>query len=178
MCFKKILVAIDYSPLSQAVFEQALDLAKTNDAQLFLFHCLTADTVTLSAPVAGEFGLPPQLMNQAYQSEFVRLEQQIQHMHALLRHYCNLAYQHGVVAESGYRTTEPGQGLCQAAQQWGADLIVVGRRGRKGLTEALLGSVSNYVLHHAPCAVLTIQATHDPSTQALSEPAKEVSSVG
>lgn len=171
MCFKKILAAIDYSPLSQVVFEQALDLAKSNQAKLMLFHCLTADTVTLSAPVAGEFGLPPQLVNQAYQTEFIRLEQQIQHMHALLKHYCNLATQQGVIAESGHQTIEPGQGLCQAAQRWGADLIVVGRRGRRGLAEALLGSVSNYVLHHAPCAVLTIQATEDlrASTPELAE---------
>ncbi len=39
----------------------------------------------------------------------------------------------------------------------GADLIVVGRRGRSGLSELILGSASNYVLHHAPCSVLTLQ---------------------
>jgi nucleotide-binding universal stress UspA family protein len=142
------------------VFNQALELAKVNQSKLLLFHCVTADTVTLSSPFSGELGLPPQLINQAYQTEFIRLEQQVHHIQSLLEHYCKLAGQQGVVAECDYKMVEPGQGLCQVAQQWHADLIILGRRGRKGLAEVLLGSVSNYVLHHAPCAVLVIQSTH------------------
>lgn len=158
MGFKKILAAIDHSPLSQLVFEQAIELARSNHAKLRLLHCLTADTLTLATPITGEFGFPPQFVNQAYQTEFVRIEQQIQHVKSLLHRYYELAKQQGITAECDYQVIEPGQGLCQAAQRWGADLVIVGRRGRKGLTEALLGSVSNYVLHHAPCAVLVIQA--------------------
>lgn len=160
MGFNKILAAIDQSSLSQLVFNQALELAKANQSKLLLFHCVTADTVTLSSPFSGEFGLPPQLVNQAYQTEFIRLEQQVHHIRSLLKHYCELANSQGVIAECDYKTVEPGQGLCQVAQQWHADLIVLGRRGRKGLAEALLGSVSNYVLHHAPCAVLVIQSSN------------------
>lgn len=171
MGFKKILAAIDQSPLSQLVFQQALEMAKANQSQLLLFHGVTADTITLSSPFAGEFGLPPQLVSQAYQTEFIRLEQQVHHMQALLEHYCKLATSQGVKSEYEYKTVEPGHGLCQVAQQWHADLIMVGRRGRKGLAEALLGSVSNYVLHHSTCAVLVIQANH-----AIPEPSVSVTS--
>ena len=157
MGFKKVLVAIDHSSLSETVFEQALEIAKANQACLKLYHCLTADTVLMSPPLSGEFGLPPHYINQAYQTEVVRLEQQMQHTKSLLTHYCNRAAEQSVYTETDYQTIDPGQGLCQMAQRWGADLIVLGRRGRKGFTEALLGSVSNYVLHHAPCAVLVIQ---------------------
>jgi nucleotide-binding universal stress UspA family protein len=158
MSFRKILAAIDQSPLSQAVFEQALDLAKTNQAQLFLFHCLTADLVVSTAPFAGELGVSPQLVSQAYQSQTLRFEDQLRHVQHLLQQYRAIAIEQGITVETDCRTIEPGQGLCQAARRWQTDLIVMGRRGRKGIAEVLLGSVSNYVLHHAPCAVLVIQA--------------------
>ncbi|WAL58632.1 universal stress protein [Thermocoleostomius sinensis] len=168
MGFQKILAAIDHSPLSDLVFNQALELAKANQSKLLLFHCVTADTVILSPSFAGEFGVPSRIMSQAYQTEVVRIDQQIHHIQALLKHYRELATQQQVAVEADYKTAEPGQGLCQMAQQWGADLLVLGRRGRKGLTEALLGSVSNYVLHHAPCAVLVIQAPNGASTRSTS----------
>ena len=37
-------------------------------------------------------------------------------------------------------------------------MIVVGSRGLKGLKEMFLGSVSNYVTHHAPCSVLIVRS--------------------
>jgi nucleotide-binding universal stress UspA family protein len=169
MAFQRILAAIDSSPLGQAVFEQALDLAKANQSELLLFHCLTADLLSASPPLAGELGLAPQLVNQAYQTQYLRFEEQVRQIQLLLQHYCQIATQQGVRVACDYRTIEPGQGLCQAAQRWGADLILMGRRGRKGITEALLGSVSNYVLHHATCAVLVIQAAQS-GVQSATEP--------
>jgi nucleotide-binding universal stress UspA family protein len=47
--------------------------------------------------------------------------------------------------------------ICQVAKDWGAELIMVGRRGNSGLSELILGSVSNYVVHHAHCSVLIVQ---------------------
>lgn len=48
-----------------------------------------------------------------------------------------------------------GHALCEQAE--GADLVVVGSRGRGGFTGLLLGSVSNYVTHHAHCPVLIVR---------------------
>jgi nucleotide-binding universal stress UspA family protein len=43
----------------------------------------------------------------------------------------------------------------------GADLLVVGSRGHGGLAEALLGSVGQYCVHHAPCPVLIMRGKHE-----------------
>ncbi|MBD2060147.1 universal stress protein [Oculatella sp. FACHB-28] len=164
MSFKRILVAVDHAALSQPVFEQALELAQTNRSKLLLCHCLTADVVTTSPTfAAGELGLSAHFVSQTHQAQYTYLEQQIEAAKALLSHYGETATRQGIATEINYRVADPGQGLCEIAKNWNADLIVVGRRGRKGLTEAILGSVSNYVLHHASCAVLIIQA---PTAQA------------
>jgi nucleotide-binding universal stress UspA family protein len=53
------------------------------------------------------------------------------------------------------REGNPAQVLIEAAA--GADLLVVGSRGYGGFAEALLGSVSQHCVHHAPCPVVVIR---------------------
>ena len=50
----------------------------------------------------------------------------------------------------------PGQTLVEAAA--GADLLVVGARGRGALRSAVLGSTSSYAIHHAVCPIAVIHA--------------------
>jgi nucleotide-binding universal stress UspA family protein len=54
--------------------------------------------------------------------------------------------------------------LVRAAE--GADLLVVGSRGRGGFLGLMLGSVSNYVTHHSPCPVVVVRGGEpaDPSS--------------
>jgi nucleotide-binding universal stress UspA family protein len=49
----------------------------------------------------------------------------------------------------------PARALADVAA--GADLLVVGSRGHGGFTGLLLGSVSEYVVTHAPCPVVVIR---------------------
>jgi nucleotide-binding universal stress UspA family protein len=49
----------------------------------------------------------------------------------------------------------PARALVDAAE--GAWLVVVGSRGRGGVTGLLLGSVSSHLAHHAPCPVLIVR---------------------
>jgi len=50
----------------------------------------------------------------------------------------------------------PPQQIVDIAEEWGADLIVVGSHGR-GFWGRLLGSVSDGVVHHAPCSVMVVR---------------------
>ena len=54
-------------------------------------------------------------------------------------------------------TGSPQRVLVEKAQEWGADLMVVGSHGYGFWERALLGSVSNSVVHHAPCSVLVVR---------------------
>lgn len=158
MSFKKILVAVNHSALSHHVFAQALDLAVLNKAVIRLIHCISPEMVggtTLMIP--HQTVLPQNLTLNDYQTQGILIEQRIQESQEMLERYRQEAFNQGVPTEADYQVGEPGQQICEIATDWGADLITIGRRGYTGLAEALLGSVSNHVVHHAPCSVLVIQ---------------------
>jgi nucleotide-binding universal stress UspA family protein len=48
----------------------------------------------------------------------------------------------------------PGQAICDLADEADAAVVVIGSRGRGGLKRAVLGSVSDHVVRHAPCPVV------------------------
>lgn len=158
--FEKILVAVDYLASTSEVFQGAIALAKASGGRVKVCYCLPGrmpgmpDWPIYTAGMAAYAG--------AYSQETIELEEKlVQETTAELQAWLNAlaqqAQEEGVEAEADSLTGDPGRQICAAAEEWGADLIVVGRRGRKGLSELLLGSVSNYVVHHAPCSVLTVQ---------------------
>ncbi|MBK9153085.1 MAG: universal stress protein [Chloracidobacterium sp.] len=51
----------------------------------------------------------------------------------------------------------PERVIVEEAEEWGADLIVTGSHGHGFWKRAWLGSVSNGVVHHAPCSVLIVR---------------------
>jgi nucleotide-binding universal stress UspA family protein len=83
----------------------------------------------------------------------------------MLNHFSAQANSAGVNTEFSQNVGSPGRVICELARVWQANLIFMGRRGRSGLTEILLGSVSNYVLHHAPCSVHIVNLPPIPQTQ-------------
>ncbi len=52
----------------------------------------------------------------------------------------------------------PAQTIVEIAEEWKADLLVVGSQGRGFWSRALLGSVSSAIVNHAPCSVLVVRS--------------------
>lgn len=59
----------------------------------------------------------------------------------------------------------PAPGIEAYAEEHGVDLVVMGSHGRRGLERLFLGSVTEEVLRHAPCPVLTVRTSPDVSAQ-------------
>ena len=155
--FYKILVAMDSSEIGKQVFDEAVSLAKALHANLMLLHVLSANEED-SPGIPGMPGLDyyPWRRDDVpsdYRQQWDTFESQYL---ALLRSRADEATKAGISAEVTQRLGSRGENICDLAQTWGADLIVMGRRGRSGIGELVLGSVSNYVLHHAPCSVLVV----------------------
>ncbi len=159
--FKQILVTMDRSDMGKAVFERALSLAKNTAAHLMLLHVLSPEEDNSPLPV------PPNLRDiypavgndltmETWRKQWQEFEQEGLKM---LQSRAEEAMQAGVgieYLEYQQISGSPAKAICQFAKNWQADLIVIGHRGRSGLSEMILGSVSNYVLHHAHCSVLIV----------------------
>ncbi len=161
MRYSKILVALDRSPQAEVVFEQALELATREEAALMLFHCLPLETQGVGSYHTDMFGR--ELINISGEMQ-TQLRKEREEARKWIASYCQRATALGVPTEWDLRMGDTGQAIRELAAAWQADLVVLGRRGRRGLAEILLGSVSSHVVHNVPCSVLVVQgisSTHD-----------------
>jgi nucleotide-binding universal stress UspA family protein len=152
-----ILVAIDNSLVSQQAFDTALQLAKAIGASLTLVHVL--DVIAPDAPkrpnaLVNSYGVElDAIVQRKYEQQW---DEFVNHYDALLQQKEREAEAAGVTTTYLQPYGPPGRAICEAATVCGADLIIVGSHNRSGLQELMLGSVSNYIMHHAPCSVMVI----------------------
>ncbi|MDB9374662.1 universal stress protein [Nodularia sphaerocarpa] len=161
--YHKILVAVDKSEMTQYVFEQGVFLAKAADAEMMLLHILSPLEDPYLSPI---FTQPdtiyPSVQTTAMDSYIREWEEVKKQRLDWLRSLSDTAISAGVKTGFTQNLGDAGRIICEVARNWPADLIIVGRRGRTGISEFLLGSVSNYVLHHAPCSSFIVQG-HIPT---------------
>ena len=153
---EKILATIDSSPGNKSVFDMAVSLAKAMDAKLMLLHVLSqTDPAYPVLPTYIYYSVLRGKEDSIFHQKFYEYERR----EAKFLHYLTQkAIATGVDAEYAQLNGIPGWEICQAASAWTADLIIVGSRGLKGIKEMFVGSVSNYVTHHAPCSVLIVRS--------------------
>jgi nucleotide-binding universal stress UspA family protein len=152
--FDKILVAVDSSPLSNKVFEEAVSFAKITGAHLILLHVISPYDDSYLSLVGVSY---PNLHSENVEYYMRALNKLKEEGLKYLQQLCQKASELGVNVEFTQNIGDPGRTICEIARNCDANLIMMGRRGHSGLGELFLGSVSNYVLHHASCSVLAVQ---------------------
>ncbi|MEB3274863.1 MAG: universal stress protein [Prochlorothrix sp.] len=155
--YQRILTAIDRSAQASAIFAQSCALAQQTQAQWQIAHCIPGSQQEDRIAQASAMELDLSLM--LWESQ----QQQHHHQEAEAQHWLQEYGQQAKALDLHPHLCtglgNPGPWLCQLAQDWQADLIIIGRRGHQTVQELLFGSVSSYVVHHAPCCVLVVQGT-------------------
>lgn len=130
---RRILCATDFSIIASHAFEKAQDFAADTGAELLLLHAFeTPETLTVDS-------------------------QSTPADHAVTEKLRALAAKSRVPATPVLHAGPAGEVICWVAQERNCDLIVLGTHGRTGLVHLLLGSVSEHVMRHARCPVLTVR---------------------
>jgi len=153
---QEILVPLEYSPEADKTFKVALKLAQDNGSTLMLFHSLDWNS-DIHLGSFGDLEAEVDLSGAFCQEGREKLQQELKQKRDWLQTFRSQAESGGISCELKCQLGHPGSLIRDMARHWGADLIVMGRRGRTGMAEVFLGSVSNYVLHHAACSVLVVQ---------------------
>ena len=138
---KKILVPVDGSDSSKKGIEMGLSLAESNGASITLL-----EVIEEFGPLPGYYEAPPVNVNRV---QWVS-EQRFSKLHDALEN-TPVKWQRRV--EEGYAA----ETIVRIAEEDKYDLIVIGSRGMNFLGRFLLGSVSDRVVHHAPCSVLVVR---------------------
>lgn len=140
MLFKKILLAYDGSEPARKAFERCVEMSRCFGAQLSIVTVVRppefAEDVETEAVIENARG--------HFQSELGKLRAQASSASA-------------AAPAVHIRVGHPAEQIIAAAEEWGADLIVTGHRGRGLFERWLLGSVSRVVIAYARCAVLVVR---------------------
>jgi nucleotide-binding universal stress UspA family protein len=150
----RILIATDGSEFGAAAVAKACQLAAdwaSPEIRIFTAY-------EIPSPVMTEPFVPMPVYSQEIIGELRQKAEQIAaRAEEQIRFLCpNATISSAVVMD------EPGSAIVAEARRWNADVIIVGSHGHGFLGRMLLGSVSDFVVHHAACSVLV--ARKPPNT--------------
>jgi nucleotide-binding universal stress UspA family protein len=143
----KVLLAIDESPYSEQAVNEVAGRSGSADTMVRVLHTV------------GRFVPPAQELWYDAGGNLNRAREEIKNISKeLTERAADKLRERGLTIETSVRDGEPGPAIVEEAKEWGADLIVVGSHGYTGLKRLLVGSVSRYVVDHAPCPVEVVHA--------------------
>jgi nucleotide-binding universal stress UspA family protein len=150
----KVLVAIDDTQSSRNALEKALEIIELEGTTLILLSLEEPASSPSISSIPGIFENDPALEMQS-QADLIQLEEErVAYALGWAGHFCQ---EKGVTAIPRIEFGDPKHTICRIAQEESCDLIVVGSHGYGRVERALLGSVSDYVVHHAQCPVLVVR---------------------
>lgn len=149
--YKRIIVPVDASPTSNRALATAIQLATTFGARLRLVH-----VVEEMAYLSGydQYG--------GYSGELIKVMRETGAR--ILEEGVATARAAGLEADSmlfdkfGERLAEK---VADSAKLWGADLIVLGTHGRRGVGRLVMGSGAEQIIRIAPVPVLVVRSTEE-----------------
>lgn len=138
---QKIIIPIDGSKSSAKAIEFGLGIAKASNAK-----CILLEVIEDFGPLPGYYDAAPAGEDRV---KWIS-EQRFEKIHPILNE-TTVAWERRVV--EGY----PAEEICNLAEKEKADLIVIGSRGHGILGRFVMGSVSDRVVHYAPCSVTVVR---------------------
>jgi nucleotide-binding universal stress UspA family protein len=141
----RILLATDGSEEAELAALRAVELAQRTDSELHVVHVGVVPTLLVSYP--GTLGYEGKLYEQIEEDSRELLRKESWRVQAA----------GGTVAGAHLRMGKVDLEIVALAEELGADLIVMGCRGHRGVRRAIEGSVSDGVIRHTPCPVLVVR---------------------
>lgn len=136
--YQVILVGVDGSKNAKEAVNKALELAKYSDAKLVLAS-------VIKPYVSVGFGGPGLEVDSNSDDQMTNEERK--HREEMLQNYAKEASQAGVTAETVVVIGSPKEELAKnLAQQYQADLIIVGATGLNRVEQVMIGSTASYVV--------------------------------
>src|SRR5215210_5511149 len=142
----RILLATDGSEQAELAALRAVELADATDSKLHVVHVGVLPIFLTSYP--GTLGYEHRLYEEI---EAVSRE-------LLRKQSLRVKAAGGTVAGTHLRMGRVDLEIVALAKELGADLIVMGCRGHRGIRRAIEGSISDAVIRHANCPVLVVRS--------------------
>ncbi|ALL06265.1 hypothetical protein AQ505_12635 [Pedobacter sp. PACM 27299] len=139
MEFHKILIAIDSNPSAEHVALSGLQLAKQFKSEIALISIIDPDGISDNDPPTTR-ELEDMMERNLNRSQLNVIEKVFK----------------GFPIKSFVEKGIPYKVILETADKWGADIIVMGTHGRKGLPHLLLGSVAEDVIRHSRKTMIVI----------------------
>lgn len=150
----KVLVAIDDTQSSRNALEKALKIIDMEGTTLVLLSVEEPASSPSISSIPGIFEDDP-ILEMKSQAELIQIEEE--RVAYALSWAGRLCQEKGVTAIAQTEIGDPNHIICRIAQEENCALIVIGSHAHSRVERVLLGSVSDYVVHHAQCPVLVVR---------------------